>query len=76
MTLAAWIGPGVQPSLTGAVEPSIRVMDILRPYLVIAALAFLLGLSGYGAGAFARGLMAEPNHAFAVETPLYGGKHI
>lgn len=76
MAPGAWTGPGVQPSLTGAAELSIRVMDILRPYLVIAALAFLLGLSGYGAGAVARGLMAEPTHTFAVETPLYGGKHI
>lgn len=69
-------GFAVQASLTGAVEPSGRIMDILRPYIAIAALAFLLGMSGYGAGAVARSLMVEPAHAFAVEAPLYGGKHI
>lgn len=76
LAVAAQIDGRIQASLTGAPEPPVCVMDILRPYLVIAALAFLLGMSGYGAGAVARGLFSEPTHAVAVETPLYGGKHI
>jgi hypothetical protein len=73
---SARIGGDVQASLTGAVEPQLRVMDILRPYAAIAALAFLLGMSGYLMGALARAAFTEPLHAVNAETPLYGGKHI
>jgi hypothetical protein len=70
------MGGDVQASLTGAAEPQFRVMDILRPYVAIAALAFLLGMTGYGASALARAAFAGPLHAVKAETPLYGGKHI
>jgi hypothetical protein len=74
--MAANMGADVQASLTGAEEPEIRVMELFRPYIAIAALAFVLGMSGYGAGALARAAIAKPLQAVVIEAPLYGGKHI
>ena len=42
-----WAAPDVEPSVTLQAQASIRTMAILKPFLMLASVAFVTGFAGY-----------------------------
>lgn len=74
------IAPGTQPSAETAVrsfmdaqtETPVQSMDLLRPYLMVACIAFVVGFTAFLAAGWAvspRTAVAEP-YAAPVSTPV------
>jgi hypothetical protein len=42
-----WAAPDVEPSVTLQAQSSVRTMAILKPFLMLASVAFVTGFAGY-----------------------------